>query len=375
MKTLRRQWRTLALFVVCGLLLTVIARSAMAGPSTTPRPSDRVRAERHETPPGQQPDPTIDRPDGDWVGGLGLVEPHAPETRLGPDVGGRIAVIHVTEGQFVTAGTVLVEIDAGPEQAALAAAEATVAVREAELARARRGLRPEELAAITSETEGARARAALSQGVLERLEAAAAGGGATRDEVERARQQADADRFAAETAASRQLAGHSGRREDVLVAMAQLRVAEAQRAQQQAELDLHRIVAPIDGQILEIHNRVGEYVAPGGTEPVVVMGDTRQLRVRVDVDERDIARIAMGASGIITADAFGDRQFHGHVVEIGHRMGRKNLRTDEPTERIDTKILEVVMELEEGEGLVPGLRVMAYLAPSSGASSDAAPAP
>lgn len=363
MKLVRRHYKTLILFAICGLLLTVITRSALAGPATTPREVDRVRAQRREIPPAQAPDPTIDRPDGDWVGGLGLVEPRAPETRLAPEVGGRIAAIYVQEGQVVTAGTVLIELDRAPEQAALDAADATVAVRQAELTRARRGLRPEELSAVTAETEAARARAALSQGVLTRLEAAASGGGATIDEVERARQQADADRYAADTAAARALAGHSGRREDVLVAMAQLRVAEAQRAQAQAELDRRRVVAPIDGQILEIHNRVGEYVQPAGTEPLVVMGDTSQLRVRLDVDERDVARIEMGAAAIVTAEAFGERQFPGHIVEIGHRMGRKNLRTDEPTERIDTQILEVVMVLDDGTGLVPGLRVMGYVHP------------
>jgi HlyD family secretion protein len=364
MKTLRKNWKTLALFLVCGGLLSVIARSAMAGPATTPRASDRVIAQRVEIPPGQQPDHTIDRPEGEWVGGLGLVEPREPETRVAPAVPGRIAAVYVTEGQFVTAGTVLVELESAPETAALAAAEANVAVRQAELARSRRGLRPEEVEAITGESEGARARAALSAGVLERLEAAATGGGATRDEVERARQQADADRFAADSAAARERAGHSGRREDVLVAMAQLRATEAQRDQARAELERRRVVAPVDGEILEVHFRVGEYVQPGGTEPLLVMGDTRSLRVRVDVDERDVARISMGATGLITADAFGAREFHGHVVEIGHRMGRKNLRTDEPTERIDTKILEVVMQLDDGAGLVPGLRVMAYLTPS-----------
>ncbi len=364
MKFIRRNYRTLVLFAVCGVLLTIITRSALAGPTTTPRQSDRARAERREIPPAQAPDPSIDRPDGTWIGGLGRVEPHAPETRLAPEVGGRIAAIHVEEGQTVSAGTVLIELESAPERAALDAADATVAVRQAELTRARRGLRPEELTAITAETESARARAALSQGVLARLQTAATGGGATVDEVERARQQAEADRFAADTAAARALAGHSGRREDVLVAMAQVRVAEAQRAQAQAELDRRRLVAPIDGQILEIHNRIGEYVQPAGAEPLVVMGDTRQLRVRLDVDERDVARIEMGAAGVVTAEAFGDRSFAGHVVEIGHRMGRKNLRTDEPTERIDTQILEVVMQLDDGTGLVPGLRVMGYVHPA-----------
>jgi HlyD family secretion protein len=42
-------------------------------------------------------------------------------------------------------------------------------------------------------------------------------------------------------------------------------------------------------------------------------------------------------------------------------MGRKNVRTDEPTERLDTKILEVVIDLDDPKGLVPGLRVTSYV--------------
>jgi HlyD family secretion protein len=42
-------------------------------------------------------------------------------------------------------------------------------------------------------------------------------------------------------------------------------------------------------------------------------------------------------------------------------MGRKYVRTDEPTERIDTKILEVVLELDDGHKLVPGQRAFGFL--------------
>jgi hypothetical protein len=56
-----------------------------------------------------------------------------------------------------------------------------------------------------------------------------------------------------------------------------------------------------------------------------------------------------------------DKKFTGRVVDIAQRMGRKNQRTDDPTERIDTKIREVVMELDDARELVPGLRATGYL--------------
>jgi multidrug resistance efflux pump len=364
MSSLKKNAGSIVLVIVVMALGVVVTRTAIAGPQTTPRELDRVAAARTEVPPGQHVDTILERPAGDFVGALGIVEPREPESRLSAAVPGRISHLHVTEGQHVEAGTLLLELESSTEEAQLAAAEADVVVAQATLGRSRRGVRPEELQAITRDADAAEARATLSEGVLERLERAGQSGAATGDEVERARRQAAADRAALEAARARQAGGRMGRREDVLVAMAQLRVAEARRDQARATLERLRIVAPIAGEVLEIRSRVGEYVQPSSSDAVIVLGDTSQLRARIDVDERDIARVALGSEAFVRADAFPGRDVRGRVVEIGRRMGRKVLRTDEPTERIDTKILEVVVELEGFEGLVPGVRVMGYVRPT-----------
>lgn len=49
------------------------------------------------------------------------------------------------------------------------------------------------------------------------------------------------------------------------------------------------------------------------------------------------------------------------VVRIGQILGRKNVYTDAPTERIDAKILETLIELDKGQRLPVGLRVSAYI--------------
>ena len=109
--------------------------------------------------------------------------------------------------------------------------------------------------------------------------------------------------------------------------------------------------------------RAGElYNFQGSSEPLLILGDTRTLRVRMDVDERDIGRVKKGAAAWVTADAFGARRFEGKVVEIGRRFGRKNIRTDDPVERNDTKILEVVIGLDGHDLLVPGQRVTSFVA-------------
>ena len=126
---------------------------------------------------------------------------------------------------------------------------------------------------------------------------------------------------------------------------------------------LRTVRAPIAGEVLQVKYRAGEYYQPGGAgEALVVMGDTRTLRVRMDVDERDTGALGLGLAAVVRAPAFPGQDFRGQVAEIGRRMGRKNVRTDDPVERNDTKILEVVLSLDAPRGLLVGQRVVGFIA-------------
>jgi len=255
----------------------------------------------------------------------------------------------------------LVELESVVERAALRAADAEVQGAQADYDRVSHGLRREDVDAVIDEASSSRARADLSKSTLQRLEALAKAGGVSADELDRARQTAASDDGLARAADARRRAALAGSRaEDVLAAKARLELSKARRDQSQAQLDRLTVVAPQAGEILQVKGRVGEYYNVQG-EPLLVLGDTSVLRVRVDIDERDIGRVAIGADAVATTDAFRDRVFKGKVVEMARRMGRKNVRTDDPNERIDTKILEVVFELEETKPLVPGERVTGYL--------------
>ena len=56
-----------------------------------------------------------------------------------------------------------------------------------------------------------------------------------------------------------------------------------------------------------------------------------------------------------------EAKFWGHVIRVGHILEKKNVRTDEPSEHVDTKILETLVELDPGQQLPLGLRVDAYV--------------
>lgn len=361
MNRFRIRWYVIVGFAFLGVMGIGTIRLLRSEPSNRPRPEDVVKAGRSAVAlKGTGDERDAEKPAGS-VSGIGVIEPRDRVTNVGAPVAGRIAKVLVTEGQRVNAGDELLELDNAVERAVLAAAAADFLAANAQLARVVRGSRVQEVQAATADADAARARADLSKAVAERLSQAAASGAVTPDELERATGQARADlssALAAEARAHAVLAG--SRQEDVKLAHAQADAVAARRDEAQAKLDGMIVRAPSAGEVLQVLVRPGEFYQTGA-DPLVVMGDTRELRVRMDVDERDVGRIAIGNAVTVRANAFAGVDFTGKVIEIGRRMGRKNVRTDDPTERTDTKILEVLVALDSPKGLIIGQRVICYV--------------
>jgi HlyD family secretion protein len=347
--------------LIAALCFAVIVRAVRAGPPNVPLEKDVKKAQREAKPNGQGADARAPLPNQPVVAGNGVVEPAQRETKISSQVPGLIARVAVEEGQRLERDAVLVELESGPERATLASAEAELGSAQAEYTRALHGQRAEDIEAAAADAAAAKAKSELSDQSLARTEALAKTGAATPDELDRARSAAANDAALFKSAdARRRLAVAGSRYEDIMVAKAKVVAAQAKRDEAKARLDRLTVRAPYAGEVLQIKYRVGEYYQPQ-TDPLMTYGDTSRLRVRMDVDERDIAKVRLGQAAYAAADAFPGRKFTAKVSEIGRRMGRKNVRTDDPVERVDTKILEVVLDLEQGQDLPPGLRVTAYV--------------
>src|SRR5260370_1372172 len=158
-----------------------------------------------------------------------------------------------------------------------------------------------------------------------------------------------------------QVLAESGKDEDRASAEAGVATARAQLAEARAYLEKSYIRAPSDGVILRKLRHNGESVSTQFDSPVITMADDSVLRVRLDVDESDVSKLRAGERAYVTAEAYGTHKFSGRVIRVGGILGKKNVRTDEPSEHVDTKILETLMELDPGQRLPLGLRVDAYV--------------
>ena len=156
------------------------------------------------------------------------------------------------------------------------------------------------------------------------------------------------------------------REEDQAHAEAAVAAARAQLAEARATLEKSYIRAPLSGVILRKLRHTGESVSTQFDSPVITMADDSTLRVRLDVDESDVSKLQVGQRAYVTAEAYGTHQFGGRVIRVGRILGKKNIRTDEPSEHVDTKILETLVELDPGQALPLGLRVDSFVESGEG---------
>jgi multidrug resistance efflux pump len=147
------------------------------------------------------------------------------------------------------------------------------------------------------------------------------------------------------------------------MARAAVQLAQADLEENEAKYQKTFIRSPLDGIVLRRHHRAGEIVvnSTSNPDPVFTLGDCHVLRVRVDVDESDVSQLRLGARAYVTARSFDGKKFWGKVVQIGEQLGKKNVQTDEPTEHVDKKILETLVQLDDGHELPVGLRVDGYI--------------
>jgi RND family efflux transporter MFP subunit len=143
---------------------------------------------------------------------------------------------------------------------------------------------------------------------------------------------------------------------DVAVAQAQVSAAKAQlvaseTAMKRISLLIDRLTvrAPRDGKVLQVNLRAGEYAATSPKAAAMIIGDTDRLQVRADVDEQNAIRIRAGqkAFGYLKGDP--TVTFPLEFVRVEPYIIPKVSLTGASTERVDTRVLQVIYSLTRPE--------------------------
>lgn len=186
---------------------------------------------------------------------------------VGTQVSGVIEALLVDYNDRVEVGQLLARLDTSILQADVRSAQATVDLREAELAQARL-------------------------------------------ELERAQSLSDQQAISAQELLTA--------RTELAVSEASLRTARISLERARQNLGYATILSPIAGTVVERDVEQGQTVNAGMTAPrlFVIAGDLREMQILVDVDESDIGRVAVDQPVEFTVQAFDERRFEGRVRQV-----------------------------------------------------------
>ena len=246
------------------------------------------------------------------VSASGDIQPEI-EVVISPDVPGEIIELNINEGDSVKPGQLLLKIRPDNFQSALARVRANMNQEQANLAQTKAQLSSAEARFVQAEAEFDRNQQLLEQKVISTADF----------------ELAKANYITAE---------HDLKAAEQNVQAAYYRVQSSRASVNEAEenLSLTNVYAPMGGTISKLSVEQGERVVGtsqmAGTE-MLRIADLNRMEVRVDVNENDIIRVAIGDTAIIDVDAYShtDKEFKGVVTQIANTANEK-LTQDAVTE-------------------------------------------
>jgi HlyD family secretion protein len=257
--------------------------------------------------------PPASAPFKSFIAGSGIVEAKSRNIAIGTPLSGIVKTVAVKVGDKIKAGAPLFYLDDRDSRAELA-------VKQADLAKAKAGVN-EALASL----KDAKSLSDLAESVTDRRAISS-------EELLR-------------------------RRNALLItttkldsAKALVQQAEAALETTQTTLDRLTVQAPVNGEVLQVNIRPGEFAQAGALDtPLLVLGNMEQLHVRVDIDENDAWRFDKNSKAV--AYLRGNRNFKTDLVPAyvePYVVPKKSL-TGDSTEQVDTRVLQALYSFDRNQ--------------------------
>ena len=269
---------------------------------TTPR--------RESTLPPSQP-PVSDF--HDTVAAVGVIEASTENIAIGTPLSGIVPKVFVRAGDAVKPGDPLFELDTRQLRAELEVRKQALGVA------------------------GSRARVADAR--LEDLRRQLAFAEQVKDKRAISSEELSRRRSAVQTAEAEQ----AETRAQVAAAAAQVRATAV-------EIERSTVRSPIEAEVLQVKLRVGEFAAAApGASPLILLGRSKPLHVRVDVDEHEGWRVHAGATAVGRMRGNAELKSPLSFVRFEPFVVPKRSLTGDSTERVDTRVLQIIYKVERDD--------------------------
>jgi multidrug resistance efflux pump len=337
--------------------LPVLAVVALVFAATSVKKMTPVRAE--VAPPTAPPSGEFRR----QIGAVGLVEASSENIAISVPVPGLVTAVHVQAGQRVRKGQPLFTLDDRDLRAETALRESDLGLARTRLERMLAAPRAEEIPPVQARVREAEALLNDAKVQLQLIESVQDRRAIRQEDLLRRRRAVEAATARLEEAKAALALVEAGSW-DRDVAVARAEVAQAERQVERSRTDIARmtVTAPINGVVLQSKVRTGEYAQAGSLpQPLMLLGAVGRLHVRADVDEKDAWRFRPGADAYASPRGNGARRFPLTYVRLEPYVVPKKNLTGDATERVDTRVLQVVYALIANEPVYAGQQMDVFI--------------
>ncbi len=245
-----------------------------------------------------------------YIGGAGIVESSTNNISIGTSIAGIVKDVYVKVGDHVKKGEPLFQIDDRDLLAELA-------VKESALAKAKTALSEADAA-----LQDYRSQYALVQNVTDYRAVSI-------DDVQKKKNA---------------MLLYSAKLESAKAAM---KATEAEMAYTRTSIERLTVRAPVTGEVLQVNTRPGEYAPTGVLDtPLMRLGDSKLLYVRVDVDENDAWRFKENTKAVVYLRGNSALMTDLSFVRVEPYVTPKTSLTGSSSERVDTRVLQVIYSFD-----------------------------
>lgn len=338
----------LPLLAVAGVALAVWTAVQSARPIPPARPV------------AQPPRPEFPR----RISGAGIIEASTRNIAVGTHLPGIVSRVFVTVGSRVAAGDPLFVLDDRKHQADLAVKQSAVLEAQARLTRLKDAPRAEELPAARARVREAEADLDDLRFQLKVVENVSDRRAVSAEDLNKRRYAVEAaEARLARAKADLGLLEAGSWKADIEVARSDVARAEAEVQAARVEIERLTVRAPMPAEVLQVNVRPGEYAQSGVlSQPLILLGDLDKLHVRVDIDENDAWRFTPGSPAVAYLRGHPETKTDMKFEYVESYVVPKRSLTGDSTERVDTRVLQVIYSFERGKLRVyPGQQVDVYI--------------
>jgi HlyD family secretion protein len=295
--------------------------------------------------------PPSQAPFASYVAGSGIIEASTQNIAVGTHVSGVVTEIFVKVGDSVQAGDPLFKLDDRALQAELAVRRASLRTQQGQLSKLLRQPRPEEVPEYEANVKAAEAslgdarnQLALAEGLQDKRAMS------VEDISKRRWAVLTNEAKLAQARAQLALTKAGAWKPDIDIAKAQVMAAEDQVKQTETDIERLTVRALVSGQILQVNIRLGEFAQAGVlATPLMLLGSLEPLHVRVDIDENDAWRVHPDAPAVAFVRGNPELKTPVQFVRFEPYVVPKKSLTGDTTERVDTRVLQVLYRFNRGD--------------------------